>query len=176
MAQATTTRNVVRSAPTTQAPRTLSALGKAVGSHDAKQVTLEESAWAHKAYVKASDEVKKEMRAEFVLAYTMARISCSRDFAETVLAQKRTERSAVNEKAVNAAGQKFTYHVSRKTVKHEDKAPIVNVKTTDLTEDDEAQIVKAMHIMTYTKINETTLASAIAYLQAYKRKLGRAAK
>ena len=90
---------------------TLSSFALALGT--AQRLTMLESLPLHKAYVKAGPEIRAEMRVEFIGAYVCGALNVSAAKAAKLLEMKRGERTPDDEKAVNAAGQKFKYHVIR---------------------------------------------------------------
>ena len=90
---------------------TLSSFALALGT--AQRLTMIESLPLHKAYVKAEKEARAAMRVEFVGAYVCGALNVSAAKVAKLLELKREERNPDDEKAVNAAGQKFKYHVIR---------------------------------------------------------------
>lgn len=76
----------------------------------------------HTAYVKADDVSKTAMKAEWMLGYVMGRTGLDTVKASRILAAKRVERSAENERIVNAAGKDFSYNVKRDGSKAKGKA------------------------------------------------------
>ena len=87
----------------------------AFGLGATERLTLEASLVFHTAYHKADAEGQRYMRTDFVTGYVQGALGCTRLEAEAIVALKRVERSETQEKAVNAAGQKFKYHVIRAT-------------------------------------------------------------
>ena len=87
----------------------------AVGVSD--RVTLEASQPFHEEYVASDDKAfKARMRADWVVSYVAGNLKLSQAQAIKVCKMTRVERNALDtelEKAVNRAGQKFSYHVSR---------------------------------------------------------------
>lgn len=165
---------IERRAPVKARVITIMKLGEGVGAQD--RVSLDASEWAHKAFAKADEEKQRAMRREFVIGYVTGRMHVSNDVAETIVDKKREERTKAQELAVNAAGQKFKYHVARDGAKRKGaRAASPKVKTTDLTEADEAQCVRAVHAAGFERVNVKSVEATIAYLQAFKRKLARAA-
>ena len=78
------------------------------------RLTLEASTPFHKAYHKADAEGQAAMKLEFVISYVQGNLNITPEKAAKIVALKRVERNATDEKAVNAAGQKFRYHLVRK--------------------------------------------------------------
>jgi len=77
------------------------------------RLTLEASTPFHKAYHKADAEGQAAMKLEFVTSYVQGNLNITPEKAAKIVALKRVERNATDEKAVNAAGQKFRYHLVR---------------------------------------------------------------
>ena len=77
------------------------------------RMTLEASLDWHKQYVKLSAETQSEWRYDFVLNYVIGRLDCTRKQAEAICDKTRVQRTADEEKAVNAGGAKFRFHISR---------------------------------------------------------------
>ena len=90
------------------------------------RMTLEASLAWHKAYVKLDAEKQSEWKYDFVLNYVIGRMDCSRDQAVVICGKTRVQRTATQEKAVNAGGQKFRFHISRAD-KSDGKKPAVAV-------------------------------------------------
>ena len=90
------------------------------------RMTLEASLAWHKAYVKLDAEKQSEWKHDFVLNYVIGRMDCSRDEAVVICGKTRVQRTATQEKAVNAGGQKFRFHISRAD-KSDGKKPAVAV-------------------------------------------------
>jgi len=90
------------------------------------RMTLEASLDWHKQYVKLSAETQSEWRYDFVLNYVIGRLDCTRKQAEAICDKTRVQRTATEEKAVNAGGAKFRFHISR-TEKSDGKKPSVVV-------------------------------------------------
>ena len=89
---------------------------RGVGATD--RITLEASLAWHKQYVKLDKEKQGEWKYDFVLNYVIGRLSTDeKEFtykeAETVCNKTREKRTANEEKAVNAGGKKFAFHISR---------------------------------------------------------------
>lgn len=85
----------------------------AIGLGGTDRLTLEASMPFHKAYVKADSESQAAMKLEFVIGYVQGNLKITAEKAAKIVALKRVERKAADEKAVNAAAAKFRYHVSR---------------------------------------------------------------
>jgi hypothetical protein len=85
----------------------------AIGLGNTDRLTLEASMPFHKAYVKADGESQAAMKLEFVIGYVQGNLKVTAEKAAKIVALKRVERKAGDEKAVNAAAAKFRYHVSR---------------------------------------------------------------
>jgi hypothetical protein len=90
------------------------------------RMTLDASLAWHKQYVKLDADKQSEWRYDFILNYVIGRLDCSRKEAETICDKTRVQRTAEQEKAVNAGGQKFRFHISR-TDKSDGKKPAVAV-------------------------------------------------
>jgi len=88
----------------------------ALGLGNTDRVTLEASTPFHKAYHKADAEGKAAMKLEFITSYVQGNLNTTPEKAAKIVALKRAERSAKDEKAVNAAGKKFSYHLVRAEV------------------------------------------------------------
>ena len=84
---------------------------KGVGASD--RITLEASLPWHTEYLTLDAEKKSEWRYDFVLNYVIGRMDCSHKQAEIICNKTRTERTVEQEKAVNAGGKKFSFHISR---------------------------------------------------------------
>ena len=93
-----------------------------VGASD--RITLEASLAWHKEYVKLNAEKQSEWKYDFVLNYVIGRMDCTAKQAEIICDKTRVERTAEQEKAVNAGGAKFRFHISR-TDKSDGKKPAV---------------------------------------------------
>jgi hypothetical protein len=85
----------------------------ALGLGNADRLTLEASMPFHKAYHKADAEGQAAMQSDFVTSYVQGNRKTTPEKAAKIVALKRVERSAKDEKAVNAAGAKFRYHLVR---------------------------------------------------------------
>ena len=90
------------------------------------RMTLEASLPWHKQYLKLDAEKQSEWRYDFVLNYVIGRLDCTRKEAEDICEKTRVQRTATQEKAVNAGGQKFRFHISRAD-KSDGKKPAVAV-------------------------------------------------
>lgn len=91
--------------------QTLNQFAYQLGCH--ARTTLAHSLIWHKAYVKADDASRTAWRTDFQANFVAGALNVSIEKARAIVALKRTERSAAQEQAVNAASQKFRYHVSR---------------------------------------------------------------
>jgi len=90
---------------------TLSQFAHDLGAHH--RITLEVSLVWHEQYTNADDVTRSALRQEFVVNFVRGATGITHDAAVALVALKRTERSADDEKVVNAAGQKFRYHLVR---------------------------------------------------------------
>ena len=90
------------------------------------RMTLEASLSWHKQYLKLKAETQSEWRYDFVLNYVIGRLDCTRKEAEAICDKTRVQRTATEEKAVNAGGAKFRFHISR-TDKSDGRKPAVAV-------------------------------------------------
>ena len=95
-----------------------------VGASD--RITLEASLPWHKQYLTLDAEKQSEWRYDFVLNYVIGRLDCTRKEAQAICEKTRVQRTATQEKAVNAGGQKFRFHISRSD-KSDGKKPAVAV-------------------------------------------------
>jgi hypothetical protein len=89
---------------------------RGVGATD--RITLEASLAWHKEYLTLDAEKQGEWKYDFVLNYTIGRLSTDeKEFtykqAEIICNKTRAERTAEQEKVVNAGGKKFAFHISR---------------------------------------------------------------
>jgi hypothetical protein len=89
---------------------------RGVGATD--RITLEASLAWHKEYLTLDAEKQSEWKYDFVLNYTIGRLSTDeKEFAykqaEIICGKTRAERTAEEEKVVNAGGKKFAFHISR---------------------------------------------------------------
>lgn len=82
-----------------------------LGSVD--RLTLEASLPLHKAYVAATPEQRTDLRQRAVLNYVMGKLHITREKAEKIIEQSRSQRSAEHERAVNAASKKAAHHLVR---------------------------------------------------------------
>lgn len=85
----------------------------AFGLGATERLTLAASMPFHKAYHKADAEGQAAMQSDFVTSYVRGNLNITPEKAAKIVALKRVERSAEDEKAVNAAGAKFRYHIVR---------------------------------------------------------------
>jgi hypothetical protein len=98
----------------------------ALGLGNADRLTLEASLPFHKAYHKADAEGQAAMRTDFVTSYVQGNLKTTPEKAAKIVALTRAERNAKDEKAVNAAGKKFAYHIVRaegSNLKEEEEIP-----------------------------------------------------
>ena len=95
-----------------------------VGASD--RITLEASLPWHKQYLKLDAEKQSEWKYDFVLNYVIGRMDCTAKQAEIICNKTRVQRTAEQERAVNAGGAKFRFHISR-TDKSDGKKPAVAV-------------------------------------------------
>jgi hypothetical protein len=89
---------------------------RGVGATD--RITLEASLAWHKEYLTLDAEKQSEWKYDFVLNYVIGRLSTDeKEFthkqAEIICNKTRAERTAEQEKVVNAGGKKFAFHISR---------------------------------------------------------------
>ena len=90
------------------------------------RMTLEASLPWHKQYLKLDAEKQSEWKYDFVLNYVIGRLDCTRKEAEDICEKTRVQRTATQEKAVNAGSKKFADHISR-TANRSNKKPAVAV-------------------------------------------------
>ena len=76
----------------------------------------------HTAYAKTDAVSQTAMKAQWMLGYVMGRTGLDTVKAARILASKRVERSAENERIVNAAGKDFSYNIKRDGSKAKGKA------------------------------------------------------
>ena len=84
---------------------------RGIGASD--RITLEASLPWHKQYLTLSAEKQSEWRYDFVLNYVIGRMDCTQKQAEAICEKTRVQRTAIEEKMVNAGGKKFSFHISR---------------------------------------------------------------
>jgi len=82
-----------------------------VGASD--RITLEASLAWHKEYLTLDAEKQSEWKYDFVLNYVIGRMECTAKQAEIICDKTRVQRTADEEKVVNAGGKKFAFHISR---------------------------------------------------------------
>ena len=82
-----------------------------VGASD--RITLEASLAWHKEYLTLDKEKQGEWKYDFVLNYVIGRMECTAKQAEIICDKTRVQRTADEEKAVNAGNAKFRFHISR---------------------------------------------------------------
>jgi hypothetical protein len=97
---------------------------RGIGASD--RITLEASLPWHKQYLKLSAEKQSEWRYDFVLNYVIGRLDCTQKEAEAICEKTRVQRTANEEKVVNAGGKKFSFHISR-TESSSGNKPVVAV-------------------------------------------------
>jgi hypothetical protein len=85
----------------------------ALGLGASDRMTLDASLPFHKAYHKADAEGQAAMQLDFVTSYVQGNLKTTPEKAAKIVALKRVERNATDEKAVNAASAKFRYHIVR---------------------------------------------------------------
>ena len=85
----------------------------AFGLGATERLTLAASMPFHKAYHKADAEGQAAMQSDFVTSYVRGNLNITPEKAAKIVALKRVERSAEEEKAANAASAKFRYHIVR---------------------------------------------------------------
>ena len=100
-----------------------------VGATD--RITLEASLPWHKQYLKLDAEKQSEWKYDFVLNYVIGRLSTEKKElthkeAQAICDKTRVQLTAEQERAVNAGGAKFRFHISR-TEKSDGKKPAVAV-------------------------------------------------
>lgn len=88
----------------------------ALGLGASDRMTLDASLPFHRAYHKADKGGQAYMRNEFITSYVQGNLKTTPEKAAKIVTLKRAERSAKDEKAVNAAGKKFSYHIVRAEV------------------------------------------------------------
>ncbi len=97
---------------------------RGIGASD--RITLEASLPWHKEYVKLSPEKQGEWKYDFVLNYVIGRLDCTHKEAEAICEKTRVQRTANDEKVVNAGSKKFADHISRTALRSGSK-PVVAV-------------------------------------------------
>jgi len=97
---------------------------RGIGASD--RITLEASLPWHKEYLKLSAEKQSEWRYDFVLNYVIGRLDCTQKEAEAICEKTRVQRTANEEKVVNAGSKKFADHISR-TASRSGSKPVVAV-------------------------------------------------
>jgi len=85
----------------------------ALGLGNSDRLTLEASLPFHRAYHKADAEGQAAMQLDFVTSYVQGNLKTTPEKAAKIMALTRAERNPKDEKAVNAAGKKFAYHIVR---------------------------------------------------------------
>jgi hypothetical protein len=97
---------------------------RGIGASD--RITLEASLPWHTQYLTLSAEKQSEWRYDFVLNYVIGRMDCTVKQAEIICEKTRVQRTAIEEKMVNAGGKKFSFHISR-TESSSGSKPVVAV-------------------------------------------------
>ena len=82
----------------------------------------------HKAYIKATPESQAAWRKDWIVHFTAGFLDTTLAKAQAICDKTRSERTADQEKAVNAAGKKFGYHIIRKYESSEKKEPMKTTK------------------------------------------------
>jgi hypothetical protein len=77
------------------------------------RLTLNASLTFHTHYAKSSADNRKAQRIDFISGYVQGRLDVTTTEAVRIIELKRTERDVIQERAVNAAGKMFKYHVVR---------------------------------------------------------------
>ena len=82
----------------------------------ADRTSLEASKTLHDAYIKATPEQQADLKHRAIVQYVMGKLStpdkaCTQAEAEKIVAKTRTKRTIDQEKAVNAASKKASYHL-----------------------------------------------------------------
>lgn len=126
---------------------TFSQFAHDLGAHH--RITLDVSLVWHEQYTDADDVTRTAMRQGFVASFVQGATGLTYDAAVALVALKRTERSADDEKIVNAAGQKFKYHVIR---------PVASSGHTEA--DPVAQALKALSKLTPAQLKKVLAAVA----------------
>ena len=96
-----------------------------IGAH--QRLTLAVSLVWHKQYVKASAVTRTALRDEFMTHFTMGMLECTQTQAVRILTATKGERTAKQNKAYQAASQKFKYHISRDS-KKTPQAPVKSAR------------------------------------------------
>ena len=89
----------------------LNQFGFGLGATD--RLTLDASLVFHTQYAKANPDARKAQRIEFLTGYVQGRLNVTATEATRITELKRTERNKAQEKAVNAGGKMFSYHIVR---------------------------------------------------------------
>ena len=99
-----------------------------LGAH--QRLTLAVSLVWHKQYVKATAVTRTALREEFLTNFTMGMLECTMTQAVRILTTPKGERSEKQNKAYQAASQKFKYHISRDGSKSKpaQAEPVVNTR------------------------------------------------
>lgn len=90
---------------------TLNKFAWQLGAH--ARITREHSIVWHRAYTKAEPATQSKWREDFVVNFVMGNLEIDETKARKIVGKKRAERGIEQERAVNAAGAMFRYHISR---------------------------------------------------------------
>lgn len=82
-----------------------------IGAH--QRLTLAVSLVWHKQYTSANAVTRTALREEFLTHFTMGMLECTMPQAVRILTTPKGERTEAQNKAYQAASQKFKYHISR---------------------------------------------------------------
>lgn len=77
----------------------------------ADRTSLEASKSLHDAYVKATPEQQADLKHRAVVQYVMGKLDITQAEAEKIVAKTRAKRTKAQEKVVNAASKKASYHL-----------------------------------------------------------------
>lgn len=77
----------------------------------ADRTSLEASKSLHDAYVKATPEQQADLRHRAIVQYVMGKLDITQAEAEKIIAKTRAKRTIDQEKVVNAASKKASYHL-----------------------------------------------------------------
>lgn len=90
-----------------------------LGAH--QRLTLAVSLVWHKQYTSANAVTRTALREEFLTHFTMGMLECTMPQAVRILTTPKGERTEAQNKAYQAASQKFKYHIARDGAKSADK-------------------------------------------------------
>lgn len=82
-----------------------------LGAH--QRLTLAVSLVWHKQYTSANAVTRTALREEFLTHFTMGMLECTMPQAVRILTTPKGERTEAQNKAYQAASQKFKYHIAR---------------------------------------------------------------